>query len=409
MDAEDRLRRLEAVTDSALSHLDLEKLLQELLERVRELLSVDTATVLLYEKSAGSLVATAAAGIEEEVRQGARTILGEGFAGKVAMQRKPIIVEHADATTVVNPLLWEKGLRVLLGVPMLAAGQLIGVLHVGSISVRRFTDHDIQLLQLVADRMALATQAQVSSAERAAAAALQRSLLPARLPNLPGVEFAARYVPGADLRVGGDWYDVFPLPEDRWGIVMGDVVGHGLPAAVVMGRLRSALRAYALLDSEDPSDVLDKLDRKATHFEPGALATVLYAVLGPSRQSLRLSLAGHPPPVLAVPDQPSRLLELPADPPIGTGYVRRRRSYLVEIPLGSVMCFYTDGLVERRDRGLDAGFVQLCQAVEAMSAEVVCSRIMTAMLGNEPPGDDVAVLVMRHHADSAGDALSRAD
>jgi sigma-B regulation protein RsbU (phosphoserine phosphatase) len=388
---------MEAVTDSALSHLDLEKLLQELLERVRDLLEVDTATVLLHDRSAGQLVATAAAGLEEEVRQGVRIPVGVGFAGQVAAARRPVVVNRVDHTTVVNPLLWEKGLRVLLGVPMLASGELIGVLHVGAASAKTFTDNDIRLRQVVADRIALATQAQLSGTERAAAAALQRSLLPARLPAVDGLEFAARYVPGADIRVGGDWYDVFPLPGDRWGIVMGDVVGHGLPAAVIMGRLRSALRAYALLDVDNPAHVLDKLDRKATHFEPGAMATVLYAVVDPAHETMRLSLAGHPPPVLAVPGEPARMLDVPPDPPIGARHTARRCSDPLEIPAGSLLCFYTDGLIERRGHDLDAGLARLTEVVHVGPPEVVCTAIMTALTGDRPPDDDIAVLVMRRN------------
>ncbi|HEY0807396.1 MAG TPA: GAF domain-containing protein, partial [Pseudonocardiaceae bacterium] len=224
-DAADRLRRIEAVTDSALAELNTEKLLGELLLRVRELLGVDTATVLLLDASARQLVATAAVGIEQEVRQGVRIPVGRGFAGRVAAERQPVIVDHVDDSTVVNPLLWERGLRVMLGVPLLAEGSLIGVLHVGSVTQQRFTDDDIHLLQMVADRIALAVRTQVSMVERAAAAALQRSLLPSVLPSLPGLEFAARYVPGSDTGVAGDWYDVFTLPGDRVGVVMGDVVG----------------------------------------------------------------------------------------------------------------------------------------------------------------------------------------
>ncbi|SMD19395.1 Serine phosphatase RsbU, regulator of sigma subunit [Kibdelosporangium aridum] len=383
------------MTDSALSHLDLEKLLQELLERVRELLTADTATVLLYNQSSAELVATAAAGFEEEVRQGVRIPLGTGFAGQVAAQRKPVRIDHVDSSTVVNPLLWEKGLHALLGVPMVAAGELVGVVHVGTYAQRDFTDHDVQLLQLVADRIALATQAQVSRTERATAAALQRSLLPTRLPRLDGLEFAARYVPGADLRVGGDWYDVFPLPGGWWGIVMGDVVGHGLPAAVVMGRLRSALRAYALLQVDDPADVLDKLNRKASHFEPGAMATVLYAVVEPSFERIRVSLAGHPPPVLAAPGHPTRLLEMPADPPIGVRFDSMRHTTEIDVPPDAVVCFYTDGLVERREWTLDTGLEKLKAAVDARPAEIVSAAVMSALTQAHPPEDDTAVLIMR--------------
>jgi putative methionine-R-sulfoxide reductase with GAF domain len=270
---EERLRGVESITDAALALLDVETMSQEMLARIRELLGVDTATVLQYDVAAEQLLATAATGIEEEVRQGVRIPFGRGFAGTIAARRQPMFVDHVDETTVLNPLLWETGLRTLLGVPMLAGGRLIGVLHVGSREQRSFTEHDVKLLQLAADRLAFATQAQTPRAERAAAAVLQRSLVPGKLPVVPGFDFAARYVPSATFGVGGDWYDVFPLPGNRVGVVIGDVSGHGLASAVVMGRLRSALRAYAL-DNDSPSVVLDKLDRKANHFEAGAMATV---------------------------------------------------------------------------------------------------------------------------------------
>jgi serine phosphatase RsbU (regulator of sigma subunit) len=397
--AEDQLLRIESVTDTALSHLDLEKLLEELLERVRELLAVDTATVLLHDAASGQLVATAAAGFAEEVREGVRIPVGSGFAGQVAAQREPVVIGHVDESTVINPLLWEKGLRALLGVPMLAAGQLIGVVHVGTLTQRQFTEHDVRLLQLAADRIALATQGQLAMTERASAAALQRSLLPSRLPRLAGLEFSARYVPGADLRVGGDWYDVFPLPGGRWGIVMGDVVGHGLPAAVVMGRLRSALRAYALIDVDDPAGVLEKLNRKVMHFEPGAMATVLYAVVEPSYDRMLISLAGHPPPVVAVVGERGRLLDLRPDPPIGVRYEVPRRVSEVDLSPGSVMCFYTDGLVERREWTMDAGLDLLCGAVDVRPAEAVSATVMAALTRAKPPEDDIALLVMRRLQD----------
>jgi sigma-B regulation protein RsbU (phosphoserine phosphatase) len=393
--AEDRLRRIEAVTDSALAHLDTEALLGELLGRVAELLGVDTATVLLIDGSARHLVAVAAIGIEEEVRQGVRVQIGRGFAGRVAAQRRPVVIDQVDDTTVVNPLLWERGLRTLLGVPLVTEGSLVGVLHVGSVTLRRFTDEDIHLLQLVADRIALAAHTQVSVVERAAASALQHSLLPAVLPEVPGLTFAARYVPGTDTGVGGDWYDVFGLPGDRVGIVMGDVVGNGLAAAVVMGRLRSALRAYAL-DVEDPGEVLRKLDRKAHHFEYGTMATVSYAVVDRDRTHFTMATAGHPPPALAVPDSAVVLAKLRVGPPIG--FLRGDAGYettVLELLPGEVVCFYTDGLVERRGSTIDEGLDKLCETVSAGPPEAVCARVMGVMVGTESVGDDIAVLAMR--------------
>lgn len=396
---EDRLRRIEIVTDSALAYLDTESLLAELLGRVRELLAVDTATVLLVDTSERQLVATAAVGIEEEVRQGVRVPVGRGFAGRVAAERRPIVINHVDDATVLNPLLWDRGLRSLLGVPLLTEGRLLGVLHVGATSPRSFTDDDIHLLQMVADRIALVAHNQVSAVDRAATTALQRSLLPGVLPAVKGLEFAARYVPGADTGVGGDWYDVFPLPGDRVGIVMGDVVGHGLPAAVVMGRLRSALRAYAL-DVEDPAQVLRKLDRKAHHFEYGALATVSYAVVSPDREHVTIASAGHLPPMIAEPDRAVLLTSPTVGPPIGFsgeddgGYT----SSVLDLRPDTLLCFYTDGLVERRDSDIDTGLSRLRAALSAGPADTVCATVMSVMIGVEAARDDIAVLTVRRIA-----------
>ncbi|MFC7484770.1 PP2C family protein-serine/threonine phosphatase [Luedemannella flava] len=181
--------------------------------------------------------------------------------------------------------------------------------------------------------------------------ALQRSLLPARHLAMTGLEVAARYVPGAREGVGGDWYDLFALPSGHVGVVIGDVAGHGLRAAVVMGRIRSALRAYAL-ESNDPADVLYRLDRKIGVFEPGAMATAVYAVIEPDLSALRLSLAGHPPPILAVPGTPARVLDLAPDLPLGVRMHAPRRSTELPLCTGELMLFYTDGLIERRSQPL---------------------------------------------------------
>lgn len=390
---DDRLMVLEAITDTELGGLSPDKVISAILERVREVLRVDTATVLRHDRAAQQLQAIAASGIVEEVYQDVRIDVGEGFAGRVAVERRPVVIDHVDRTTVVNPLLWERGLRVLLGVPMLAGEELIGVLHVGSVTVREFPEADVELLQLVAARLALEVQLEASDTDRAAAAALQRGLLPASLPAIRGMRFSARYVPGTEPGVGGDWYDLFPLPGDRLGIVMGDVAGHGLHAAVVMGRLRSALRAYAL-ETEDPAEVLTKLNRKVHHFEPGALATVVYGIVSSSQESVTLSLSGHLCPVLAVPGEKAELVDAPVDPPIGVE-VLRRRSTVLPLPPGSVLAFYTDGLVERRGDLIDDGLRRLTDVVAAEPPSVVCARVMAALVGTTPAQDDIALLVAR--------------
>jgi serine phosphatase RsbU (regulator of sigma subunit) len=209
-------------------------------------------------------------------------------------------------------------------------------------------------------------------------------------------------VPGAETGIGGDWYDLFTLPGDRLGVVMGDVSGHGLDAAVIMGRLRSALRAYAL-DCESPAEVLAKLDRKANHFEHGAMATVAYGIIGPDREALTLSLAGHLPPVLAVPGEAGLLVDAPPDPPIGlTIGAPDRRTTVVAMPEGAVLALYTDGLVERRDRPVDVGMAQLAATVRAGEPDRVCAQIMAAMIGNRAAQDDVALLTIRRRSVPAG-------
>jgi phosphoserine phosphatase RsbU/P len=393
---DDQLRDIQAITDTALSRLDAEGLLAELLDRTKDILQADTAAVLLLDYSSGELVATAAAGLEEEVRQGVRIPLGAGFAGRVAAAQRPVILDQVNETTVVNPILIAKGIRTIMGVPMIAGGRVIGVMHAGSLGARRFTSEDAALLQVAADRAASAVSAILARTDRIAAAALQRSLLPSALPQVPRAELAARFIPGHGV-VGGDWYDVFFLPSGELSLVVGDVAGSGLPAAVIMGRMRSALRAYAL-ESADPAEVLMRLDRKMQHFEPGAIATALYAVVEPSLESARVSLAGHIPPVLALPGHSGELANVVADLMIGVDASTPRRTTTVSLPPGALLCMCTDGLIERRQFPLDEGLDRLCKVVQAEHPEAVCAATMQSLVGNEEVRDDIALLMLRRLA-----------
>ncbi|MFB4313902.1 PP2C family protein-serine/threonine phosphatase [Actinomadura sp. 21ATH] len=393
VDAVRQLENIRAITDEAFMHMDVEELLDTLLERVRQILRVDTAVVLLLDRQAQQLVATAARGIEEEVTQAAHVPVGQGFAGRVAAERQPVYIEDVPSAGVFNPLLVQRGLRSLLGVPLVAGGVLVGVLHVGTLTTRRFDDQEVEFLQMAGARVALAVRSLLSRAERAGALELQRSLVPATLPSVPGAQLAARYRPG-EASVGGDWYDVFDLPSGEIGVVMGDVAGHGFSAAVVMGRMRSALRAYAL-ESGDPAEVLGKLDRKMQHFEPDATATVLYTVFDPGLERARVASAGHFAPVLAVPGQPARPVEMKSDVLIGLGLANRRPPTIVELPPGALLCFYTDGLVERRGQSLNDGIDRLCEVVYAGPPEAVSARVMSALIGRQTTHDDVALLLLR--------------
>jgi hypothetical protein len=395
----EQLRNLLAITDTAFARLDVEDLLSELLGRIRAVLNADTAAVLLRDAGSDVLVARAACGLEEEVRQGVRVPVGTGFAGSIAKRKCPVVLDRVDSTTVANPILWEKGIRKMLGVPLLSGEDVIGVLHVGRLDDRPFTDTDADLLQVVAERVAGATHARQLAIESAAATLLERSLQPGRLPRLPGVQLAARYVTGENRLVGGDWYDAFTVPSGQLWLIVGDVAGHGLNAAVVMGRVKSALRAYAL-ECQSPQDALERTDRKVQHFEIGSLITVVCIVASPPYDRSDICSAGHPPPVLAAPGQDAEFVDIRPGPPLGAVRDLARTARSIEVPDGATLVLYTDGLVEDPNEPIDAGLRKLRSAVRTDDPAIVCYTVMHHLIGNRPPTDDITVLAMRR-ADSA--------
>jgi sigma-B regulation protein RsbU (phosphoserine phosphatase) len=383
-----------SAVDPTLKALAPSDVVDELLARVQQLLHVDTVAVLLLDRAGSQLVARIARGLEEEVHQGVRVPVGRGFAGQIAARRAPVIIDEVGPKTVVNPILWQRGIRSMLGVPLSVGGRLLGVVHVGTLSERRFTSGDASVLQQTANQIAAALSAQQTVAERSAARTLQDSLLPSRLPAVEGLEFATRFVAAEDFGVGGDWYDAFPLPDGRTGLVIGDVAGSGLQAAVVMGRLRSALRAYAL-ESTLPSEALDRLSRKFAHFEPSEMATVLYLTIAPDLESFTVSSTGHPPPVVAVPGREAVIMECSPSPPIGARLPSRRVDVVCEMPLGTTVACYTDGLIERRGEGIDQGLERLRAALCPGPPEDVCSAVMQQLIGPSIVQDDTALLVFR--------------
>ena len=228
---------------------------------------------------------------------------------------------------------------------------------------------------------------------------LQRSLLTA-LPQVPGCQIAARYLPAvAALEVGGDWYDAFPLPAGMLALAVGDVAGHDLRAAVDMSQLRNQLRALAVDRQEPPGEVLRRLDRIATHLGTTGTATCVYAVLDqptarPAR--LRFANAGHPPPLLVTADGAARYLDTPDHLLLGLGLDRDRSATYVDLPAGSTLLLYTDGLVEHRDRSLDDGLARLRQLAGTLATqplERVCDALLERLAVH--PEDDVCLLALR--------------
>lgn len=393
---EERLQSLSAITDTALNRLAVRELMAEILGRVQVILDADTVTLLRLDDSGDNLVATAAIGLEEEVRQGVIVPMGTGFAGRIAAQQRSAAIDRVTPETVANPILWEKGLHTMVGAPMFRDEHLIGVLHVGRMDDRPFTDDDVQLLLVAAERVAGAVTAAQLSAEASAAQLLERSLLPGRFPRIPGMELAGRYA-AADRMIGGDWYDAFTLPDGRLWLVIGDVSGHGLASAVVMGRVRSSLRAYALLGG-GPAHVLELTDRKIHHFDMGAMITVLCAVSAPPYETFEISAAGHPPPLLAKANGEATVVDVDTNVPLGSIPGSARTAVTVDMDLGDVLTLYTDGLVERSGESIDEGIERLRAAVAAQHPEVVCRTVMMQMVADSAHDDDIAVLVGRRTA-----------
>ncbi len=243
---------------------------------------------------------------------------------------------------------------------------------------------------------ALERQSAELSRERAAAELLQRALLPAALPRVPGLELDGHYLPaGESGLVGGDWFDAFVLPDGQVGLVVGDVAGHGFAAAGLMGQLRNALRAHAYAGAS-PSEVFGLLDRLLVAIEPEAMATCVYATYDLATGTLRSSRAGHPPPVL-VSGGEAGLLWGTSSPPLGTRATRDFTEELTTVPVGGVVFLYSDGLIERRGEVIDVGLDRLAAALAAWSAPTIAGlgKSLAGDLLEGPAGDDVCTLALR--------------
>ncbi|MCG7205137.1 SpoIIE family protein phosphatase [Streptomyces arenae] len=295
------------------------------------------------------------------------------------------------------------GFQSMMGVPVQARGMTLGV----TIFLRRnpepFKDDDRLLAEeLVARAAVCLDNARRFTRERTTALTLQHSLLPPGVPAQAAVVAASRYLPASGRPgLGGDWFDVIPLSGARVGLVVGDVVGHGVKAAATMGRLRAAVRTLADVDLP-PDELLTHLDYLVTNLateaeerRPGSSdlgATCVYAVYDPVSGVCSMARAGHPPPVVVTPDGAAELLDQAAGPPLGLGYLPFE-SADVTLAEGSMLVLYTDGLLDRAHWGNALERLLGTLAMPALSPETVCNG-MLALLPDHPP-DDVALLVAR--------------
>ena len=394
---ERRLEDLERLTDAALGSLSLEDMLSELLERIRGVLDADTVAVLLLDDDRGVLVARAAKGIEEEVRQGVQVPLARGFAGRVAAEGRPRIIDDLARADVVNPLLRQKGIHSLLGVPLQVERHVIGVLHVGTLEHRDFSDHDVRLLELAADRVALAIDNARLSEQRTVTELMQRTLLPEAFPEIPGLRFSAKYLPaGSGVGLGGDWYDVFQLAHGRVGFVIGDVVGRGVVAASVMAEVRTALRAY-LFEGHELASAMSLLNQLLVAMGRNRSATAAIFALDLDKETISGVTAGHLPALVIWPGEPPRFAGEAHGLPLGVTGAATYVTEVVPFPVGSTLLLYTDGLVERRSEPIDASLQRLAEAASAAVSDpqlTFADLVYRELVHDQPMEDDVALLAI---------------
>ena len=388
--------RLERLTEATLANLSLDELLNELLGHVCDLLDVTTAAILLLDEERDVLEVKAARGLYGSPGVRVTVPVGAGFAGRIVAERRSIVIDDVAKADVVSPILRER-VKSLLGVPLLVEDRIIGVMHVGSTGARRFTPEDTVVLQLAADRAGRAIErARRFQQEHEIAVTLQRSLLPDRLPDVPGLALAARYLPGAaGAEVGGDWYDVIPLADGRVGIAMGDVVGRGIPAASLMGQLRNALRAYAI-EGHSPAAVLERLDRLVQSLNAGRMATLLYMALEPDGRNAVIANGGHLPPLVVEADRTPRLLEAARGVPLGVLPYASFEETHARLEPASTLVLYTDGLVEERGISIEIRLADLQRAAAAPfeGPNELCELLLRELLPEGPGVDDVAVLAL---------------
>ncbi|MFI7130433.1 SpoIIE family protein phosphatase [Nonomuraea sp. NPDC050153] len=339
---------------------------------------------------------------------------GRCLAGREAVLEPDLAEAHG--WKAIDPVRTERilrfGIHSLIAAPMYARGATLGVVSFYRSEQRAFEEDDLRLAEELVGRAALSIDnARRFTHEHNMALALQRSMLPRGLPSQSAVEVAHRYLP-AYGGVSGDWYDVIPLSGGRVALAVGDVVGHGLHAAATMGRLRTAMQNFAVLDlpAEDLLACLDELvDRLDSDQSDGAGimgATCLYAVYDPVSRNCTLARAGHPLPALVLPDGTVEFPDVPAGPPLGLGGLPFETIDL-EIPEGSELVLYTDGLIEERSRDIDVGLALLRRALTHPSRppEETCKAVVEALLPGRPR-DDVALLVARMHALDADQVAS---
>jgi serine phosphatase RsbU (regulator of sigma subunit)/anti-sigma regulatory factor (Ser/Thr protein kinase) len=293
----------------------------------------------------------------------------------------------------------EVGFSSVMIVPLIARARTFGTLSlVYAESGRRYDEEDLRFAEDLARRAAVAVDnSRLYTQEHHAVVTLQQSLLPRQLPDIPGMEFAARYLPAtSEVDVGGDWYDAIALGDGNVGLVIGDVAGHGLEAAAIMGQFRNALRAYAL-DGAGPAAAVERLNRLTRTFEQNDMATLVYGEFDSMSSRMRFVRAGHPPPLVRAADGTVQAVNGHGSLPVGVSPNARYEASLLELAPDTTLLLYTDGLVERRGETLEDGIARLQRVLADApeSLEALCDHVIETSAPDPERADDIAVLALR--------------
>ncbi|MFF4233609.1 SpoIIE family protein phosphatase [Streptomyces sp. NPDC001820] len=321
-------------------------------------------------------------------------VIADGHAMNLYLSDIPALISDPHAERLREYLFAHVGSARLI--PLVARGKVLGAVVVTRTRGREpFSEQDCVLIDELVARAALyIDNARLYTSQRKAALTLQRSLMNTSLPEVTGLELTGRYLPASEHEVGGDWFDVITLPHNRTGLVIGDVMGHGIHAAAVMGQLRTAVRTLARHDVP-PAQILSSLDATVADLGENEMATCVYAVHDAAAGGCVIARAGHPPPAVVDAQGTIAFLDGPPGTPLGAGG-QDFGTEQVQLPPGSLLVLYTDGLIEARDRDIDQGLQQLSRALRHLEhpLEKICDHILGRLLPS-PAQDDVAVLLAR--------------
>jgi serine phosphatase RsbU (regulator of sigma subunit) len=410
-----RTARLQQATSMLAEALTVEQVVQVITEVGRSAIGAERSAVAILDTERLRLRTVNPGGLPDSpgAPTGDMPLSVASVMTLAITSRRPVLMESPEALrrsfdaegVDVSLFLAHSDEKAWVGLPLLSSGASLGALRFSFTRPRQITEEERVFLEALAGQCALALErATLYEREHTTAETLQRSLLPDTLPTVPGIILEAKCMPVTrNMEIGGDWYDAFRLPDGRLAVATGDVMGKGLTAAAGMGRVRNALRALALTDPR-PAAVLSGLDRLFLATELAEqVTTVAYLVVNPLTGDGVAGNAGHLPPLLLSPEGPPRLESTDAGTPLG--WASPRQQYTFRLPPGNTAVLYSDGLVENRKRGLDAGLDELVSVAAQAPAAVtgdpaqLLKYLVDRMLMGYEQDDDVTVLVLHVPAD----------